>query len=431
MNINEFKEFVNTNLGDQYEVLSNEFKNTRSIIKMKHLLCNNEYTVIAYNILKDKPTKCPYCNGKKQKSFEEVQEQFKNFKNGEFEVIGGNYINNKSKLLFKHNKCNNTFECSAINILNGYKKCPYCNPYRKLTTDEFKLRVFEIVGNEYTVIGEYINNSTKIKIKHNKCNNTFEITPANFIKKKNKCIYCGKNNKRTTDVFKFEVKQMYGDEYTVLGEYINNSTKIKIKHNKCNNEYLVSPSNFLLGTKCPKCNIDKQKLTNDEFKSRVFELVGSEYSVIEDYKNYNTKIKMLHNKCNNTFEMSPTHFLNGQRCPNCRNYKGEEKIKKWLDKNNIEYKTQYSFKDLYYKSKNHPLKFDFKLDYDNGDILLIEFDGIQHFENWYYNDLKDQQNRDKLKNDYCKDHNYELLRITYKDFNNIENILEEYLKDFI
>ena len=66
MNLKEFKKFVSDNLGNDYIVLNNDFKNTRSKIKMKHTLCNNTYEVIAYNILKEKPTKCPYCYGHKR-----------------------------------------------------------------------------------------------------------------------------------------------------------------------------------------------------------------------------------------------------------------------------------------------------------------------------------------------------------------------------
>ena len=220
---------------------------------------------------------------------------------------------------------------------------------------------------------------------------------------------------------------MYNDEYTLLEDYINSKTKILMKHNKCGFEWKVAPDNFLAGTKCPKCNINRQRLTTEEFKKRVFNKVGNDYTVLGDYINYNTKILMKHNKCNNEFEMSPTHFLNGERCPKCRNYKGEERIENWLKKNNIDYKTQFSFKDLYYKDKNKALKFDFKLEYEDGSLLLIEFDGIQHFQNWYYNSLENIKIRDNLKNEYCKKNNIELLRITYKDFNNIEKILKEYL----
>ena len=80
--------------------------------------------------------------------------------------------------------------------------------------------------------------------------------------------------------------------------------------------------------------------------------------------------------------------------------------------------------------KKQQLPFDFYLPEYN---VLIEYDGKQHFEpvNFYgcpdesaiknYNDLKIN---DKIKNDYCENHNITLIRISYK----IKNI-NEYLKN--
>ena len=41
--------------------------------------------------------------------------------------------------------------------------------------------------------------------------------------------------------------------------------------------------------------------------------------------------------------------------------------------------------------------------------------------------LKKQQEHDKIKDNYCKDKNINLLRIPYWEFNNIENILKDTL----
>ena len=38
---------------------------------------------------------------------------------------------------------------------------------KKKSTEEFKKEVYDLVGNEYEVLGEYIKNDKKIKIKHN------------------------------------------------------------------------------------------------------------------------------------------------------------------------------------------------------------------------------------------------------------------------
>ena len=55
---------------------------------------------------------------------------------------------------------------------------------------------------------------------------------------------------------------------------------------------------------------------------------------------------------------------------------------------------------------------------------LIEFDGKQHFQEcggvWDKNDnLKQRQERDKIKNQYALDNNIDLIRIPYWERDNI------------
>lgn len=59
--------------------------------------------------------------------------------------------------------------------------------------------------------------------------------------------------KKTDAEFRKEVFELVGDEYTVLDKYVDSQTKIRMKHNKCGNIWLVGPSHFLHKTRCPKC----------------------------------------------------------------------------------------------------------------------------------------------------------------------------------
>ena len=92
---------------------------------------------------------------------------------------------------------------------------------------------------------------------------------------------------------------------------------------------------------------------------------------------------------------------------------GEETIKQILDKNNIIYKTQVTFKDCINPKTNTLLKFDFYID----DKYLIEFDGQQHYNTtggWNNNEHFEQvQFRDDIKNKWCKQNNIPLIRIPY------------------
>ena len=50
--------------------------------------------------------------------------------------------------------------------------------------------------------------------------------------------------KKTTEKFKEEVYNLVKDEYTVLGEYLACNKKIEMKHNTCGYIYSVRPSSF-------------------------------------------------------------------------------------------------------------------------------------------------------------------------------------------
>ena len=70
--------------------------------------------------------------------------------------------------------------------------------------------------------------------------------------------------------------------------------------------------------------------------------------------------------------------------------------------------------------------------------LCIEYDCMQHFQPTDFTSTMSEKEvleqfeiikkRDEIKNTYCKEHNINLLRIPYWDFENIENILKSQLK---
>ena len=310
---------------------------------------------------------------------------------------------------------------------------------KRKTNEEFLKEVFDLTKGEYSVLEEYKGSSVKIKIRHNckSCNNyKYEVRPDDFFKG-NRCPKCYKlKTMKTTKTFKKEVKELVKNEYSVLEEYVNNRTKIKMRHNcnNCNNhEYYVKPNHFLEGRRCPKCASLKLVKTAETFKKEVYDLVKDEYFVLTEYKNAHTKIKMRHNceSCNNyEYYVKPTVFLEGRRCPKCSESHGEKLLSEYLLKKELILKKEYKFEDC--KDKNC-LKFDFALFNKNSFLGLIEFDGIQHFESidFFGGDLKflDTLKKDFIKTEYSESKNFPFLRIKYNQLNNIENILDDFLSN--
>ena len=103
--------------------------------------------------------------------------------------------------------------------------------------------------------------------------------------------------------------------------------------------------------------------------------------------------------------------------------KGEQITRNFLRKYNINFKEQKSFNDLWYKNKEHLLRFDFQIWINEKDWILLEVDGLQHFkpssfgghltEQEIQKNFEEGVERDNLKNEYCKNHNIILERIVW------------------
>lgn len=104
--------------------------------------------------------------------------------------------------------------------------------------------------------------------------------------------------------------------------------------------------------------------------------------------------------------------------------RGEIKICDILDMAGLNYKEEYIFPDLV-SSNGRPLRFDFCVFDDNGDIdFLIEYQGIQHYQAKSkfggVQGLNRQKYNDQKKREYCLSHGLTLIAIPYWD----ENILD-------
>jgi len=321
---------------------------------------------------------------------------------------------------------------------------------------------------------DYVNTKTNILVRHNStiCNNhVYSVKPSNFLNKSRcnhpKCVASriSTNRKKTignkkirntvmfNEEFTARVYELVGDEYTFLEDYVNTKTNILVRHNStiCNNHvYSVSPNKFLMNRRCnhPKCvasristhskiNIKNKPIiptkTNEIFIKDVYELVGDEYTFLEDYVNNNIKLKIIHNTCKNEYSVTPVSFLsNRRRCPLCsKKYKNISRAELELEAIFNKYKIPFS-KQIMFESLSKSLAYDFGVEIKDNFLILLEYDGIQHFRGWEGNikNLKDQQRRDLTKNNFAKKIKIPLVRIAYTERNNLEYVVCKLLKCF-
>ena len=123
----------------------------------------------------------------------------------------------------------------------------------------------------------------------------------------------------------------------------------------------------------------------------------------------------------------------GIGCPYLITYKGEEYIKKYLQKNNISFDVQQKFSDLLGTGKGQ-LSYDFSIFDEKYGYILIEYNGLQHYESCDFfggeEQFKKQKEHDKRKRDYAKKHGYKLITIkyTHDTYESIAEYLDKELK---
>lgn len=131
--------------------------------------------------------------------------------------------------------------------------------------------------------------------------------------------------------------------------------------------------------------------------------------------------------CGNIKSITASYLIDGStKSCGCLSSAGELEVEYFLMENNISYLRQITFPDLKYKKS---IRFDFGIYQNNKLILLIEYNGIQHYDknNGYYS--QDIEITDNLKREYCTKNNIPLIVIKYNE--NIGNILNKLKEDYI
>lgn len=309
------------------------------------------------------------------------------------------------------------------------------SPANKFSQQDFEDKFYQNEHNhDYEIVGKYERMLSKIEIKHKDCGYIFDRLASKTTPK----VYCpkcfkGHRNKKTQAIFEMEVESLVGNEYTVIGKYINTDSKIKMRHNVCLYEWDVVATSFTnTGSRCPQCAKGGIARDQEWFVEKLSEIEDiSEYTFKEDYNGYETKIGVIHNICGHQYEVSPQKFIGGRRCPYCRESKGERAISLYLDRNNIPYQREKTFDGL---KDIRSLRYDFYVTINESNSFLIEFDGRQHFEPVFWNKTIDRKvfidsfddvvRRDNIKNEFAKKEGINLYRIPYYEKENIDTILD-------
>ena len=235
------------------------------------------------------------------------------------------------------------------------------------------------------------------------------------------------NKRKTTDEFKKEVYELVGDEFEVLGEYKNTHTKILMKHCLCGCEFEISPTHFISGTRCSKCSYKKLGESKRIKPLNVYsELLKLGFTALDSYETSNKQIHIKCNKCGMVFYTKARYIINKQNgCPKCNVSHGERIIKEFLESRNIKFEQNFRIPEC--KDKRPlPFDFKVEtpngfilIEYDGEQHFKRNFKNLDI--------LDEVQKHDKIKTNFCNENNIKLIRIKYTERKNINKILEDNL----
>jgi len=244
----------------------------------------------------------------------------------------------------------------------------------------------------------------------------------------NGCPKCTKNVLKTNEEFIQDAMKIHGKgkfDYSKI-EYKGARIKVCIicpEHG----EFWQTPNDHLNGCGCSFCS-GKNKKTTNIFIQESIKVHGKYY--IYDKVNYSdiyTKVCIICPEHGEFWQTPNDHLNGGSGCPKCRQSKGERIIEKLLIENNIKFVSQKRFKGC--KNKK-TLPFDFYIPQFN---VCVEYDGVQHFRPINFNGISQEKSKelflqtqinDRIKNNFCKKQNINLIRIKFDEsFDKLQELL--------
>ena len=194
LTFNEVKKYIEYDIKDwkRLLLLSKEYINARTKLIIQDedgYLYNLSFDTIKQNY-KKKQNFCKFNTNNKFTIFN--IRMWLNINNINYKLLSDTYIKKKCKLLWKCEK-GHIFEMTFDNFYNG-KRCDICSFNNMAfnmtkTQSEFENEIYNLVGNEYSVLGIYTKSSNKILMQHNICGYKWSPFASNFIKG-SRCPQC-------------------------------------------------------------------------------------------------------------------------------------------------------------------------------------------------------------------------------------------------
>lgn len=341
------------------KIKASGFTKTHDKCEAECLECGNKWSIIARNLLKRSCKGCPICYKKKKikkatnkQTKDEARELAKERHNGTLDIIA-DFKDASHKCLWECFKCGWKWYATPISVNEKGTGCPNCAHSRKYTPNEIRRLILDSSDGTIDAVEETCISPSK---------------KATLI-----CLLCGKNWEATPN--------------SIYLHPVKDSTKCRHKNQR----------------------------SFEELKERVKINTDGTISIISNCEGLHNKdeVNCRCNLCGHIFTIELSYLLYRKRygCRLCSNKSFEVAVIKALDKKGILYEHNRKLEGTNYNGGRLPLRADFRF---KNYPIVIETDGIQHFSPVVYGikHYTETVERDKIKNEYCKNNNIILIRIT-------------------
>lgn len=251
------------------EVISEEYINSRTPLKLRCTICGNIIEKPLKDIYKNFTcSKCRNKDGKFQRlSIEEIQEKAK-IKSPGITILSDKYIHAKNPLKCQCEKCGHIWDVK-MRILRDGTKCPNCNKDKpkkqrkdrvnsgKLTKEIVKQRLSHISDDIIVNYNDFEKSSSKMRCKCKVCGTEWRSS-VYTLEANHGCPKCAKiksaeSCRYTMDYVKARLAELTDNTIIVSDTYINSSTDLLCQCNTCGNLWTTNWSILRQRQQCPEC----------------------------------------------------------------------------------------------------------------------------------------------------------------------------------
>ncbi|HBP8324776.1 TPA: GIY-YIG nuclease family protein [Escherichia coli] len=191
---------------------------------------------------------------------------------------------------------------------------------RKLTHEE-QIAAIAKINPDVEVLGEITGNHKKVLCRCKVCDHEWSATPCNLKHGRGCPKFAGKMKLSHEEHIAAIAK--VNPDIEVLGEIINDKTKVLCRCNICSHEWSATPCNLKHGRGCPKCGILKgaqgRTLTHEEHITDIAK-VNTYVEVLGKIKNHRDKVPCRCKICSHEWSARPCNLKSGYGCPKCAKY---------------------------------------------------------------------------------------------------------------